>query len=177
MNNMKKFTRKDAINCTDNQLLHIPEGYTFLDVDFAYFVVRADLPRVQTLIIPSTVTHIATMSGDCSCGPYGYKDNPFSEILVDERNEKFSSVDGILFSKDGKELICYPCGRKNKEYHIPEGVEIIREEAFLNVEHLEHVYLPRSLEEIEEGAFKACAKLEETDEIRAFPGAYMEDWV
>ena len=75
-----------------------------------------------------------------------------------------------------KRLICYPCGKTNAEYYVPEGVEVIEAEAFLNVEYLERVYLPKSLKEIEEGAFKACGKLEKTNEIRAFPDAYMEDW-
>ena len=55
-------------------------------------------------------------------------------------------------------------------------LEVIEAEAFLNVEYLERVYLPKSLKEIEEGAFIACGKLEKTNEIRAFPDAYMEDW-
>lgn len=36
---MKRFTRIDEINCTGSLLLPIPEGYTLLDSDFAYFVV------------------------------------------------------------------------------------------------------------------------------------------
>lgn len=174
---MKRFTRDDAIKYTDQFLLRIPEGVTLLAFDFAYFVVRSDLPSVKTLMIPSSVSCIESMRGDFSIGPYGYQNNPFSEIIVDEQNEHFTSRDGILFSKDMKKLICYPCGRKDNEYHIPEGVEVIQEEAFLNVEHLEHVYLPNSLKEIEAGAFKVCAKMVETDEIRQFPGAYMEDWL
>lgn len=173
---MKRFTRNDAVNYTESLLLRIPDGFTHLNSDFAYFVVREDLPRVKTLIIPASVTLVETMRGDCSSGPYGYMNNPFSEIIVDERNEHFASVDGVLLSKDMKRLICYPCGKKDREYRIPEGVETIEEEAFLNVEHLEHVYLPNSLKEIKKGAFKACVKLEETDEIRAFPDAYMMEW-
>ena len=172
----KRFDRNDAIKCTKDEVLVIPEGYTVLDCDFAYFVVREDLPRVKTLWIPASVTYIETMRGDPSCGPYGYKNNPFSDIAVDEDNKVYASVGGVLFSKDMKRLICYPCGKMNTEYHVPEGVEVVESEAFLNVEHLEHVYLTKSLKEIEEGAFKACGKLEETNEIRAFPDAYMEDW-
>lgn len=173
---MKRFTREDAISCSEDLLLSIPEGFTHLEADFAYFVVRSDLPKVKTLVIPASVTCIETMRGDMSSGPFGYENNPFSEIIVDEENDHFTSVDGVLFSKDRKELICYPCGRREKEYHIPEGVEKIAEEAFLNVEHLEYVYMPASVKVVEEGAFKACPRLVETEEIRAFPDAYMEDW-
>ena len=44
----KRFNRNDAIKCTKDEVLVIPEGYTVLDCDFAYFVVREDLPRVKT---------------------------------------------------------------------------------------------------------------------------------
>lgn len=172
----KRFTREDAINYTENFVLRIPKEFTHLEADFAYFVVRSDLPKVRTLMIPASVTHIDTMRGDYSEGPYGYRNNPFSEIIVDKKNKNFASVDGVLFSKDKKNLICYPCGKEGSEYHVPEGVESIKEEAFLNVEHLERIYLPKSLKVIEKGAFKACVKLKETEEIRVFPGAYMEDW-
>ena len=84
----KRFNRNDAIKCTKDEVLVIPEGYTVLDCDFAFFVVREDLPRVKTLWIPASVTYIETMRGDPSCGPYGYKNNPFSEYQYNCNNKK-----------------------------------------------------------------------------------------
>ena len=139
------FNRDKAVDFTKDGVLEIPEGYTTLGASFAYFVVRWDLPRVHTLKIPKTVNYIESMRGDLSSGPYGYFNNPFSQIIVDEENENYCSKDGVLFSKDMKELICYPCGKKDKTYHIPEGVKIIKDEAFLNVEHLTSITIPDSV--------------------------------
>lgn len=162
---MKYFSRADAIKYTKDGILEIPEGFTDLDADFAFFVVREDLPRVHTLAIPQTVAHIYTMRGDCSEGPYGYRYNPFCQIIVDRENEYFYSKDGILFSKDMKKLICYPCGKFDRTYHIPDGVESIVQEAFLNVEHLQSIKFPGSLHCIEEHAFCACEQLDFPDVV------------
>lgn len=161
-NRMKSFGRKEAIECTKNGTLEIPEGTVKLAVDFAYFVVREDLPRVHTLMIPASVMKIDSMRGDYSSGPYGYRNNPFSKIIVDEANEAYCSIDGVLFSKDKKTLICYPCGKEGEEYWVPKEVEIIETEAFLNVEHLERIHLPKNLIEIKEDAFVDCLKLDES---------------
>ncbi|MCL2036077.1 MAG: leucine-rich repeat domain-containing protein [Oscillospiraceae bacterium] len=63
--------------------------------------------------------------------------NPFSgcaflEIIeVDENNQTFTSIDGILFSKDEKILFAYPPMRKGSSYTVPYGVEVISHGAFL----------------------------------------------
>ena len=165
---MKIFSRADAMKYTKDGILEIPEGFTDLDADFAYFVVREDLPKVHTVAIPKTVEHIDTMRGDCSQGPYGYANNPFCQIVVDRENKKFCSQDGILFSKDMKKLLCYPCGKFDKIYYIPEGVESIGQEAFLNVEHLQTIKFPDSLHCIEERAFSACEQLDYPDVVRMY---------
>ena len=67
----------------------------------------------------------------------------------------FCSVDGILFNKDMTEILCYPCGRKDVEYRVPEGVIRIGGECFGGC-GLKEVVMPDSLLEIGEGAFELC---------------------
>lgn len=155
----RRFIREEAIEYTKDGILTVPEGVTTLDYEFAFFVVRADLPRVHTLIIPKSVTLIESMRGDFSEGPLGYSGNPFAEIVVHPKNQHYASCDGVLFSKDMKTLICYPCGKPDKTYRIPDGVETIEREAFLNAEHLTSVSYPESLQHIEAGAFTGCEHL------------------
>ncbi|MDD4637074.1 MAG: leucine-rich repeat domain-containing protein, partial [Bacteroidales bacterium] len=64
------------------------------------------------------------------------------EIHVYPTNLKYTSVDGILFSKDGKTLIAYPMGRSD-EYMIPEGVTSIGEKAFEGCAGLTSVNIPK----------------------------------
>ena len=161
------FTREEAVSCVKEGVLRIPDGKTVLDRDFAFFVVREDLPKVHTLIIPASVTSIPAMRGDQSSGPYGYSNNPFSEIIVDGDNPKYASKDGILFTKSMDTLLCYPCGKQAKEYRVPEEVRVIGTESFLNAEHLENIYFPAHLS-IEENAFCGCSNLHFPDIITIY---------
>lgn len=165
------FTRKEAVNYVKEGVLQIPDDKTVLDPDFAFFVVREDLPKVHTLIIPASVTTILTMRGDVSSGPYGYNNNPFSEIIVDSDNPNYASKDGILFTKNMDTLLCYPCGKQAKEYHVPEEVKVIEAESFLNVEHLEKIYFTDHLS-IEENAFCSCNNLHFPDIISIYKNGH-----
>ena len=60
----------------------------------------------------------------------GSQQGSLEEIVVDDKNETYKSVDGVLFSKDGKKLIAYPVKRNAEEYVIPDGVEEIEKAAF-----------------------------------------------
>lgn len=93
-------------------------------------------------------------------------DGPFSgcerlsEITVDEENPHFKVVDGVLFSKDGKILYCYPEGRSGTEYIVPDGVTTIWPCAFYKNERLQSVIFPDGLTEIGAGAFEFTKRLE-----------------
>lgn len=45
------------------------------------------------------------------------------EFIVDPENKWFKSIDGVLFSKDGKRLVAYPVCKGTETYEIPEGCE------------------------------------------------------
>lgn len=83
----------------------------------------------------------------------------FDEINVHEYNKVYCSVDGVLFSKDMKWLLCYPCGKRDKKYFIPEGVEKISSYAFMQNRFLEEVICPWSLKIIYACAFEFCENL------------------
>ena len=46
-------------------------------------------------------------------------------INVEENNIKYFSVNGVLFNRNQNELMCYPAGKKDKNYEIPKGVTSI----------------------------------------------------
>jgi len=81
------------------------------------------------------------------------------EITVDEKNENYCSVDGVLFSKDKTKLIRYPVRREDSIYTIPEGVQVISELAFSSGEYLTSVTIPDSVTEIGTAAFHGCINL------------------
>ena len=73
-------------------------------------------------------------------------------FAIEGGNSYLKTVDGILYSADGKILFSAPRRAKLGNIVIPEGVELITEDALREV-RAETVILPRSLRTIENGAF------------------------
>ena len=80
-------------------------------------------------------------------------------IDVDEANEYYTSVDGVLYTKDMKKLLVYPIMKDATAYTIPEGVERVGKCAFYKNETLTKLDLPTTLKEIGDMAFFKCEKI------------------
>ncbi len=88
--------------------------------------------------------------------------NSLTDITVDTSNAYYSSIDGVLFNKDATTLICYPAGKTNTSYTVPDGVKTIgRYDSFFNCENLTSVILPASVETIENCAFLTSYNISE----------------
>ena len=87
------------------------------------------------------------------------------EIRVSEGNSSLKVLDGVLFSADGRTIVLYPRNRKQTEFEIPEGTEVIGPYAFESSSFLEKVILPQSLTDIGEYAFYNCEKLTELNSV------------
>lgn len=77
---------------------------------------------VQTIFIPKTVKFI--WGG-------AFVTSTLEEINVDENNENFISVDGVLYTKSLYTLISYPASNKRTEYVIFNDTKMIADRAFL----------------------------------------------
>ncbi len=104
-----------------------------------------------------------------------------SAFTVDERNETFAAVDGVLLTKTPYAVYLYP-GQKTGAYiapeveevgqnafrncrnltsvTFPEGLSVIRSEAFQQ-SSLSEIHLPSTLSKIESEAFGGCTNLTE----------------
>ena len=78
---------------------------------------------------------------------------------AEEGYSHYKIIDGVLFSPDGKELMCYPQGRKDTCYMVPEGVETIGGGSFYNNKYLSDIILPDCVEHINDFAIKDCTHL------------------
>ena len=102
-------------------------------------------------MIPDSVTSI---------GSYAFSwCTSLTSITVDENNACYKSVDGTLYSKDGKTLIQYAVGKPETSFVIPEGVTSIEAFAFAWCYHLTSVEIPDSVTSIEGSAFAGCDNL------------------
>ncbi len=96
------------------------------------------------------------------------------EFVVDENNESFCSVDGVLYSKDMKTLIYFPPAKgiefnkygesqNTTQYAIADGVETIRTKAFYKCYYVDQITIPDSVTRIEEKAFHRTSALTALD--------------
>ena len=74
-------------------------------------------------------------------------------IEVDENNQNYKSINGSLYTKDGKVLITYCSTDKEQNVNIPEGVTTIGMFAFSENWNLKSVVIPSSLTKIDGCAF------------------------
>lgn len=74
--------------------------------------------------------------------------NPFAgcenltEILVSSEHPTLETIDGVLFDKKEKRLICYPGGATEKTYAVPQDTRTIGSHAFAFCNSLESVTVP-----------------------------------
>ena len=103
-----------------------------------------------SITIPNSVTTIGEEAfSECSS---------LISINVSENNRYFVSIDGILFTKYLKTLFCYPAGKKENSFSIPDSVTAIGERAFSHCS-LPSIIIPNSVTFIGGGAFHDCYSL------------------
>jgi len=113
----------------------------------------AECNNIETVEISDTVTEAATCV-------LRIDSNNFVCINVDEANETYSSRDGVLFSKNYDTLICYPRGKTDSRYVVPDNVVTIGNSAFDKCIYLTDVCVSNNVKMIEYAAFRDCTELE-----------------
>jgi len=78
-------------------------------------------------------------------------------FIVEDGNESFVSEDGVLFSKDLREIVRYPAG-KGRSYSIPYGTLYISEDAFFGCS-LRNMVIPDGVRTIGMYTFYGCTSL------------------
>jgi len=79
----------------------------------------------------------------------------------------YITVDGVLFTADGKTLVYYPDGKRDAEYSIPEGTERLAETSF-DVPGLEILNIPSTMKSVG-GDYVAFTGLRNLREINVSP--------
>lgn len=103
------------------------------------------------MTLPKSVRWI----GDAAFG----ENKKLEKIEVASDNPFLKSVDGVLYTKDGRVLLAYPAGETDKTYKVDAKVKYIARGAFAGAVNLEKIELPKGLFSIEDYAFKGCTSL------------------
>lgn len=153
-NNLASITIPDAVQTIDNFAFSLCYRLSSiqLPVELRTIGQRAfeNCSNLSSLSIPAQVHEIGTLAF-CGC-------SSLQSITVDETNSSFLSLDGVLFDKDMKTLLCCPSARQG-DFIIPSSVCTIGEYGFYSCRYLKNVVLSPSLTNIQEGAFRLCTAL------------------
>ncbi len=133
-----------------------------------------DCSSLTSITVPDSVTIIGS-SAFCNCsnlrsiaigsGVASIGGSVFSncddliEIIIDENNKYYQSIDGNLYSKNGEILIKYAKGKTATQFIIPNGVTSIGESGFSNCSSLIKIIIPDSVTYIGVSAFRSCNAL------------------
>ena len=81
-------------------------------------------------------------------------------IIVSNNNQNYKSVNGNLYTKDGKTLVKYANGKTDTSFSIPDGVTNIGECAFESSLYLTELIIPNGVTNIGYYAFNYAYALE-----------------
>lgn len=101
--------------------------------------------NITSVFIPKNVNSIGAAA-------WGNTNSKLTEYVVDAKNSTYTSLDGVLYTKDMKTLVSCPVSKPGV-FTVPEGVETLAESSFTCSNT--GVILPSSLKTIEDEAFSA----------------------
>lgn len=131
---------ESAFEETDLESIDLPESLTTLGK-------RAfnACDNITSVFIPKNVNSIGITA-------WGNTNSKLTEYVVDAENSTYTSLDGVLYTKDMKTLVSCPVSKPGV-FTVPEGVETLAESSFTCSNT--GVILPSSLRTIEDEAFSS----------------------
>lgn len=143
---------KTLIGISEKNITHItiPDNITIIG-----YRAFCGCSALKSIVIPNSVIKIENSIlydtfADCSS---------LQSINVSKDNQKYASIDGVLYNKNLTTIIKVPSGYKLEEYHIPENTRIIGNNCFKKCSTLKHIIIPDSIIEIGFFAFCYCSSL------------------
>ncbi len=100
--------------------------------------------RISSLALPKSLRII-------SSSIFKYMSN-LTSITVDEDNELYKSVDGVLYDKNITKIVGFPA-KKGGAYTIPAAITTVKSGSFPNNVSIDELIVPTTVTKIENGAF------------------------
>ncbi len=127
--------------CSELKILQMSDSITEIG-EYAF----AECSGLEKLALPSSLKSIGENAFiDCR----GLK-----TIALDEQNDDYKIIDGILYTKDGTHLVHCPARLDVICYSIPDTVIQVDNYAFQHTKSLEYISIPASVEKLGQGCFE-----------------------
>lgn len=125
------------------------ESYTIPDnTQYLGYSAFSNLVYLKELNVPASVT-LFSLFGSAN----------LEKINIAEENEDYKSVDGIVFSKDGNTLVCYPNGITAEKYEVLSGTKEAEYSSICNNPNIKEITFPEGFEKIAEFSISGCENL------------------
>ena len=153
--NLKKVTLPDTITvledyafylCSALEEINIPDSVEKLGFQTFY-----GCAKLKEISVPAGLTEIEGYTFDGCTG--------LEAVHVNKNNQNYKDEDGILFTKDGSDLILYPPSKTGKQYTVPEECTKLEGYAFMANAYLEQIDI-HSVTQMGEDVFYYCTALQ-----------------
>lgn len=136
----------------------LPTNVTFPDTLNGYKIVSVSatamsaLVDVESVTLPKYMEYLNFTTADIS--------DTVKTLVIDSSNTKFMTVDGVLYTKDGKTLLVYPMAKSGTSFAVGSGVTEIAYRAFYGAKNLQTVeFASNAVVTIRDNAFEKCTVL------------------
>ena len=131
------YADKLYVNGVDvSDYVYIPDGTTQIK-NYAFWGFKG----LKAVNIPYSVNDISPMAfTECTS---------LSKITVNNTNNVYSSENGVLFNKNKTTLFCYPAGKSDATYTVPNSVSVIGAGSIRSTVYLKHLIIGDSVTTIE----------------------------
>lgn len=133
-------------NCKQLTAVTLPQAITYIG-DCAFKGCEA----LKEFTVPARTRYVGMLAFE-GC-------TSLEAISVAKANTVFSSVEGVLLSRDKSRVILCPEGKEGA-FTFPQWVKTIEPFAFYNCKKLNRIYFNESLQEIGEYAFQGCSSIQ-----------------
>lgn len=148
-------------NCGDNMMWSLTEDGIFTLSGTGEMTLYESADEVPWKEHKDYIEKVVIGAGITSISIYAFVDCDYLQSYeAASSSTKYKSVDGVLFSKDGKTLIRYPQDKAATSYSVPSTVTTILSEAFASAHNLKTITIANSVAEIGQWAFDYCSSLE-----------------
>lgn len=147
---MREIGKQAFMNCTALRSVTFAEDGQDLSFGDKAFLNCTGITEIR---LPASVQELSLSVFDGCSG--------IMKVTVDPNNQKYTDIDGVLFTKDKSEILFYGVGRSAESYTLPAETTAYGATSFKNNPYLKSVIITANIVKIGDSAFYGCTKLSE----------------